>query len=42
MCCLPYEWDLSLTFSLDFKDLVAGFAITIADLMSKALHLHCE
>ena len=31
--------DLRLTFSLDFKDLVAGFAITIADLMSSIMTL---
>jgi hypothetical protein len=35
---VPYKVDLGMTFSLNFKDLVAGFGETIADLMRKALH----
>ena len=39
---VPYKVDLGMTFSLNFKDLVAGFGETIADLMSEASHLHYE
>jgi len=42
MCCVPYEVDVDMLFSLDFKDLVSSFGELIGDLISMASLLYFD